>query len=73
MIYICENCNLEVDEVERPDQCTEQILMGGVKLGYVSMDMAIDAGEPDMEGMPITSESEVDICGGQFYMLGDII
>ncbi len=74
MIYVCEHCGIEVDDVQRPDQCTEVISHGGQGLlGYVSKDMASDAGEPDMEGQPIMGESELDICGGQFYMLGDVI
>ena len=73
MIYVCEHCGIEVEAVEKPDQCTRETIVSGEILGYVSRDMAMDAGEPDMEGMPITGEIlGGDICGGQFYMLGEV-
>ncbi|KKN04754.1 hypothetical protein LCGC14_1094150 [marine sediment metagenome] len=73
MIYVCEHCDTEVIADEKPVLCEEVISYGGqVLLGYVSKEMASDAGEPDMEGQPIMGEQELDICGGQFRILGEI-
>lgn len=41
-----------VDEPETAT-CPECGGSGGVLGGYVTRDMAMDAGEPDMEGMPV--------------------
>lgn len=63
--YVAATAQLQADLAAQPD-CTSCDGRGWWRetTGYVSRDMAADAGDPALEGQPIVAQIPCTVCGG---------